>query len=129
MGGHCSEILSGKLHDANASRRVWKRRHIYRARGVFVKKRATWIAAAMIVCTLSACSREEKRSVEGTATIAPAAGQPAPTGTDAMTQTVDVEDGRSEAEGAGLTETTATTTTTTPAKVPAKKPVPAKKHK
>jgi hypothetical protein len=107
-----------------------RRRHIDRARGVFVKKRATWIAAAMIVCTLSACPRrEEKSSVEGTATIAPAAGQPAPTGTDAMTQTVDVEDSRSEAEGAGLTETAATTTTTASAKPPAKKPVPAKKHR
>jgi hypothetical protein len=37
-------------------------------------------------------------------TIAPAAAKPAPTGTDAMTQTVDIEDSRSDAEGAGLNQ-------------------------
>jgi hypothetical protein len=41
-----------------------------------------------------------------TQTVAPAAAQPAPTGTDAMTQTVDVEDGRSEEDG-GVTTTSA----------------------
>ena len=40
-----------------------------------------------------------------TQTIAPAAAQPAPNGNDAMTQTVDVEDSRSVAEG-GVTTTT-----------------------
>ena len=38
-----------------------------------------------------------------TQTIAPAAAQPAPNGSDAMTQTVDVEDSRSEAEGGTAT--------------------------
>ena len=40
-----------------------------------------------------------------TQTIAPAAAQPAPNGNDAMTQTVDVEESRSVAEG-GVTTTT-----------------------
>jgi hypothetical protein len=39
---------------------------------------------------------------EVTETIAPAAPQPAPMGADAMTQTIDVEDSRSDAEGAGI---------------------------
>jgi hypothetical protein len=38
-----------------------------------------------------------------TETIAPSAPQPAPTGTDAMTQTVDIEDSRSEEDGGMLT--------------------------
>ena len=55
-----------------------------------------------------------------TQTIAPAAAQPAPNGNDAMTQTVDVEDSRSVAEGG-------VTTTKPPA---AKKaPAPPKKKK
>jgi hypothetical protein len=67
---------------------------------------------------LPACGKRESAAAggESTETIAPASPQPAPTGTDAMTQTVDVEHGRSEAEGGGLTtapDTTATTTTTT----------------
>ncbi|HEX3584015.1 MAG TPA: hypothetical protein VH087_19780 [Thermoanaerobaculia bacterium] len=60
-----------------------------------------------------------------TETVAPAAAQPAPTGTDAMTQTVDVGDGRSEADGGVMTDTgAAATTTNAAAKVPAP---PAKK--
>ncbi len=55
-----------------------------------------------------------------TQTIAPAAAQPAPTGTDAMTQTVEVEDSRSEAEGGVITKQ-GTTTTTTKATRPVKK--------
>jgi predicted small secreted protein len=39
---------------------------------------------------------------EVTETIAPAAPQPAPMGADALTQTIDVEDSRSDAEGAGI---------------------------
>jgi hypothetical protein len=45
-----------------------------------------------------------------TQTIAPAASKPAPTTPDAMTQTVDIEDSRSEAEGGVLTDTAAKTT-------------------
>lgn len=73
-----------------------------------------------------------------TETMAPVKGDSAPTGTDALTQTVDVEDSRSEAEGGGLTEpqtadtyvapgkTAAGSTAATPSKKPAKRP--AKKH-
>ncbi|MBK5259951.1 MAG: hypothetical protein JJE51_10180, partial [Thermoanaerobaculia bacterium] len=49
------------------------------------------IVVAM-AATLVSCAKREQTSqgtVE-TATIAPAAAQPAPTGTDAMTQTVEV---------------------------------------
>ncbi len=59
-----------------------------------------------------------------TQTIAPAAAQPAPqTDTGEMTQTVDIEDSRSEAEGAGAN--------VAPPKAPATKKAPAaskKKH-
>jgi hypothetical protein len=78
---------------------------------------------------LAACHRESKTSGSAaTETIAPAAGQPETAGTDAMTQTVDIEDSRSEADGGALTSpnakvppaststtaTTAATTTTAP---------------
>ena len=46
-----------------------------------------------------------------TETIAPPAPQPAPTGTDAMTQTVDIEDSRSEDDGGVLTAGPAKTAT------------------
>lgn len=79
----------------------------------------------MVLVALAGCkARENSESGGATETIAPAKPQPAATGSDAMTQTVDVEDSRSEAEGAALnkpgmaTDTTATTTaaptTTTP---------------
>jgi hypothetical protein len=61
-----------------------------------------------------------------TQTIAPAAAQPAVNGTDAVTQTVDIEDGRSEEEGGGLTSSQ-TAKTPGAAKKPAK--TPPKKHR
>ncbi len=45
-------------------------------------------------------------------TIAPAESKPAPTTPDAMTQTVDIEDSRTEAEGGVLTDTAASSTNT-----------------
>jgi hypothetical protein len=96
---------------------------------------ASCIASAVIkralllsmIGVLVACGGHREHTVKGSAattdTVAPAAAQPAPTGTDAMTQTVDVGDGRSEADG-GVT--TSTTATAAPAKsAPAKK---TKKH-
>ena len=84
------------------------------------------ILAAMLVLA-AGCQRGEHANDAANATIAPAAPQPDTTGTDAMTQTVDIEDSRSEAEGGALTDTgrvpasattttaaTTTTTTTTP---------------
>lgn len=66
------------------------------------------VVAVLIVAMLAsgACrGRESAAGGETTETIAPASPQPQPTGTDAMTQTVDVEAGRSEAEGGLLTGT------------------------
>lgn len=75
-----------------------------------------------LVLILGACKDRENAAGDGTETIAPAQPQPAQTGTDdALTQTVDIEDSRSEAEGGVLTntaystDTTTTTTTTTTA--------------
>lgn len=81
------------------------------------------------------CHRSSDAQVPATAatqTIAPAAAPSAPNGTDAMTQTVDVEDSRSEAEGGALDNTqtaTASTVTTTskPGPKPALKPTKRKK--
>jgi hypothetical protein len=52
------------------------------------------------------------QSPNATATIAPAAAKPAPTNTDdaVNTQTVDIEDSRTEAEGGGAADTPSTTT-------------------
>lgn len=79
------------------------------------------IAALMV----GGCARDESavRSDHETATIARPEPMPGEMGTDAMTQTVELEDGRSENEGGILTEgvgpddvtatTTAQATTTT----------------
>lgn len=62
---------------------------------------------------LAGCrGRNEASTSSQTNTIAPAVAQPAPTGTDALTQTVNIEDNRSAAEGAGLNEPQATKTAT-----------------
>jgi hypothetical protein len=56
------------------------------------------------------CARKENQG-GGAATndtIAPAAAQPDTTGTEAMTQTVNLDDGRPEAEGGVLTSGTGT---------------------
>ena len=79
----------------------------------------------MLALAAAACHRGANDSArdQQTQTIAPAAAQPAPNGNDAMTQTVDIEDSRSVAEGG-----TATASTTTTAAPPAKKaPAPKKK--
>ncbi len=89
---------------------------------MFLKKLITLIAVARVVLLLQNCHKRETSSDAATETIAPAQPQPAETGSDAMTQTVDIEDSRSEADGAslnksqpatGTTATVATTTTTT----------------
>lgn len=74
------------------------------------------IALAAIGCH----KREQAGGAASTATIAPAQPQPTQTDSADLTQTVNVEDGRSEAEGAALNDTahgspapaTATTATT-----------------
>src|SRR5213075_1908624 len=82
-----------------------------------------------IVILFAACHRREARSSNNpqqpaTQTIAPADARPAPTGTDAMTQTVEVEDSRSENDGG----TTAATIRPKPAPKPAPKPLAKKKR-
>lgn len=68
----------------------------------------TLVAVALLIVPLaSGCRSREKAQgggVDDTATIAPAEGKPSPTGNDAMTQTVDVENGRSENEGGAITD-------------------------
>ncbi|MEA2489914.1 MAG: hypothetical protein QOH21_1706 [Acidobacteriota bacterium] len=85
---------------------------------------------ALGTLALGGCRKESKTTGSGaTETIAPAAAQPEATGTDAMTQTVDIEDSRSEADGGALTSpnpaarttttgTAATTTTATTTTAP-----------
>jgi hypothetical protein len=76
-----------------------------------------------LALALTAChgpAGDSSKNVQ-TQTIAPAAAQPAPNGNDAMTQTVDVEDSRSVAEGG--------VTTTKPPAAAKKAPAPPKKKK
>ena len=72
------------------------------------------VVAVSLLLALAACKgREDQAHDESTATIAPAQPQPGETGTDAMTQTVELGDGRSVSEGAASDET-ATDTATAP---------------
>ena len=87
-----------------------------------------------VVLVMSACGARAHTAAPGsvtTQTVAPAAAQPGPTGTDAMTQTVNVDDGRSEEEGAlAGTDTTASATAKASNAAKASKPVKAaKKHR
>ena len=82
----------------------------------------------ILVLTLAAlltagCARHKSGSTASeptTQTIAPAAAQPAPDGTDTMTQTVEVDDSRSESDGM-TTANTAPSTKAAPKKAPSKK--------
>lgn len=99
-----------------------------------------WFLIVMAMLMVAGCKRHEGSApgAAQTETMAPVRGDTAPTGTDALTQTVDIEDSRSEAEGGDLTEpqtadtnvtpgtTAAGTKAVTPAKKPTKRPV--KKH-
>ena len=69
---------------------------------------------AVVVLPLACKERNEAGGDSAeTQTIPSAAAQPAETGTDAMTQTVELQDGRSEAEGGVLSSPTSTATATT----------------
>lgn len=76
--------------------------------------------AVSFLLALAACrGRETQAHDESTATIAPAQAQPAETGTDAMTETVELGDGRSVSEGGASEEgTTATAPSTDTATAP-----------
>ncbi len=96
-----------------------------------MKKTATLLFVIVMTASLAAAGCRGRKSSLATATtpttetIAPATAQPAANGGDAVTQTVDVEDGRSEDDGGVLTNPQTKTTGT--AKAPVKAPV--KKHK
>jgi hypothetical protein len=89
-----------------------------------VKRSNVWtgcICLALLLA-LGGCRNGEKKVSDeaATQTIAPAQPQPDTSGSDALTQTVDVEKGRSEVEGRtangaeiSATSTTSTTSTTT----------------
>jgi hypothetical protein len=80
---------------------------------------------AALIC--AACARHKSGAAPQptTQTIAPADAQPAPNGTDPMTQTVEVDDSRSESDGM----TTAVATTAAKGKAPAKAPAKKKGKK
>lgn len=72
------------------------------------------VFAVSFLLALGACQGKEKAATdESTATIAPAQPQPEATGTDAMTQTVELGDGRPVSEGGAASEE-ATDTATAP---------------
>ena len=74
----------------------------------------TLVVLALIAVVLGGCKGRESAASSTTETIAPAQPKPATTDSDAMTQTVDIEDSRSEAEGGALNNpTTATAATET----------------
>jgi hypothetical protein len=96
----------------------------------------SFLLLSLLIVALTGCKREQTATATtgATQTIAPASAPSSPNGSDAMTQTVDVEDSRSEAEGGTLTnnggtppaaDTAATAATTSvppaPRKAPAKK--------
>jgi uncharacterized lipoprotein YajG len=96
---------------------------------VQVRKLSTLLALLLLVSSLStACTKERKQTgtQQQTQTIAPAAAKPDQSGTnDALTQTVEVDDSRSEGEGGTAATTNAPAgTTTAPATAAPKK----KKH-
>ena len=100
---------------------------------VFVKRPETLsILIVMLLLCAGGCRWGKASSVTSTApttqTIAPAAAQPAVNGTDAVTQTVDVEDGRSEDDGGVLTNPQ-TARTPGAAKTAPKTSAKPKKHK
>ena len=81
------------------------------------------LIALLLALCVSGCRGRSGSSTTATApttqTIAPADGKPAVNGGDAVTQTVDVEDGRSEDDGGVLTNPQ-------PAKKPGAAKAPAK---
>jgi hypothetical protein len=106
---HATRILSknpiGKFH-----RRPDQRTHV--SNETLVKKSSPPSILILAACLLAtvACHRRtaKSQSTAPTETIAPAVAPSSPNGADAMTQTVDVEDSRSEAEGGTVSSTTST---------------------
>ena len=93
-----------------------------------MKKILFLMSIALLLVLATGCGREESAATgtETTGTFKPPEPKPGELGTDAMTQTVELDDGRSESEGGHITTPdpdvrtsgspvppTATTTTTT----------------
>ena len=77
------------------------------------------VVLILIVLALGACRGKEKAAGdEATETIAPAQPQPEATGTEALTQTVELGDGRSVSEGGALAEGSTTDTGALPPSTP-----------
>lgn len=77
-------------------------------------KRIAFVSFLLPLALMAASGCRHKKqpnTPSATQTIAPAVAQPDPTGTDASTQTVDIDDSRSEDEGGILTDSSATTST------------------
>ena len=93
-------------------------------------KRLLIVVAVLVL--LGGCHRNRANgagSVTKTETIAPANAQPAQTGTDALTQTTEIEDSRSEEDGGVTSPATDTTTTAATTSAKPTKAHPKKKHK
>jgi hypothetical protein len=86
----------------------------------------SFVVLSLLIVALAGCRREKavETTTAVTQTIAPASAPSAPNGSDAMTQTVDVEDSRSEAEGGTLT--TSGSGSVPPAATTSAKPAPPK---
>ncbi len=82
------------------------------------------VLAVVTGCRRHDSSASQKGTSVTTHEIAPATARPSPTGTDAMTETVEVEDSRSEEDG-GSTAAPSKSPAKTASKPPAKAP---KKH-
>lgn len=89
-----------------------------------VTKKTTVVFVLLIVLLSFACRHEQQGSTatQSTETIAPAAAKPDTSGTDQMTQTVDVEDSRSEAEADNAHSAPTTDTAVRPATATAPAP-------
>ncbi|HEY3055122.1 MAG TPA: hypothetical protein VGK31_04215 [Thermoanaerobaculia bacterium] len=76
--------------------------------------RQTAVTFLIVLAAFSGCKGRygSAQTSPQSETIAPAAAKPAPTGTDAMTQTVDIEDSRSDAEGLNQSAPAKTSTAT-----------------
>jgi hypothetical protein len=82
----------------------------------------TILVLALAALLSVSCARHKSGATAAqptTQTIAPAEGQPAPNGSDTMTQTVEVDDSRSEADG--MTGTVSASAPKATTKAPAKK--------
>jgi hypothetical protein len=70
-----------------------------------------FLVAAIVFAACPRHEQQQRSAQPQTQTIAPAAAKPDTSGTDAMTQTVEVDDSRSEEDGGVITNPTSTVKT------------------